>query len=165
MAATSRFAIPLLDSGQAQKEVTHNEALALIDALAGACVEQRALGVPPGSPALGRCYIVASGASGAWAGKVDQIAVATEGGWRFIAPREGLRAVVASEAIDAVYRGTGWIYGDLRGSVVTIGGNQVVGGRGAAIPDPAGGTTVDSQSRATLASLLATLRTHGLIAN
>ena len=137
----------------------------MIDALAGACVEQRALGVPPGSQTPGRCYIVASGASGAWAGKVDQIAVATEGGWRFIAPREGLRAVVASEGIDAVYRGSSWIYGDLRGSIVTVGGNQVVGGRGAAIPDPAGGTTVDSQARATLASLLATLRTHSLIAN
>lgn len=137
----------------------------MIDALAGACVEQRALGVPPGSPTPGRCYIVASGASGAWAGKTDQIAVATEGGWRFIAPREGLRAVVASEGIDAVYRGSSWIYGDLRGLFVTVGGNQVVGGRGAAIPDPAGGTTVDSQARATLASLLATLRTHGLIAN
>ena len=137
----------------------------MIDALEGACVEQRALGVPPGSPTPGRCYIVASGATGAWAGKTDQIAVATEGGWRFIAPREGLRAVVASEGIDAVYRGSSWIYGDLRGSFVTVGGNQVVGGRGAAIPDPAGGTTVDSQARATLASLLATLRTHGLIAN
>ena len=137
----------------------------MIDALAGACVEQRALGVPPGSPTPGRCFIVASGATGAWAGKTDQIAVATEGGWRFIAPREGLRAVVASEGIDAVYRGSSWIYGDLRGSFVTVGGNQVVGGRGAAIPDPAGGTTVDSQARATLASLLATLRTHGLIAN
>ena len=137
----------------------------MIDALAGACVEQRALGVPPGSPTPGRCYIVASGATGAWAGKTDQIAVATEGGWRFIAPREGLRAVVASEGIDAVYRGSSWIYGDLRGSFVTVGGNQVVGGRGAAIPDPAGGTTVDSQARATLASLLATLRAHGLIAN
>ena len=137
----------------------------MIDALAGACVEQRALGVPPGSPTPGRCYIVASGASGAWAGKTDQIAVATEGGWRFIAPREGLRAVVASEGIDAVYRGSSWIYGDLRGLFVTVGGNQVVGGRGAAIPDPAGGTTVDSQARATLASLLATLRAHGLIAN
>lgn len=137
----------------------------MIDALAGACVEQRTLGVPPGSPTPGRCYIVASGASRAWAGKADQIAVATEGGWRFIAPREGLRAVVASEAIDAVYRGSSWIFGDLRGSVVTIGGNQVVGGRGAAIPDPAGGTTVDSQVRVTLASLLATLRTRGLIGN
>ena len=137
----------------------------MIDALAGACVEQRALGVPPASPALGRCYVVASGASGAWIGRADQIAIATEGGWRFIAPREGLRAVVASEGIDAVYRGTSWVYGDLCGSVVTIGGNQVVGGRGAAVPDPAGGTTVDSQARATLASLLATLRTHGLISN
>lgn len=163
MAATSRFSLPLLDVGQAQKEVTHNEALALIDALAGACVEQRALGVPPGSPTPGRCYIVASGASGAWAGKTDQIAVASEGGWRFIAPREGLRAVVASEGINAVYRGSSWIYGDLRGSVLTVGGNQVVGGRAAAIPDPADGTTVDSEARATLANLLATLRTHGLI--
>ena len=31
------------------------------------------------------------------------------------------------------------------------------------VADPAGGTTIDTQARATLANLLANLRAHGLI--
>ena len=46
-------------------------------------------------------------------------------------------------------------------------GVQVVGARGAAVADPAGGAVIDVQCRAQLAALLATLRAatgHGLIA-
>ena len=165
MSATSRLSLPLLDAGQAQKEVTHNEALALLDGCVAACVEQRALASPPAAVVAGRCYIIASGASGAWAGKADQLAIATEGGWRFVVPREGLRALVASEGIDAAYRGGAWVFGELRASALVVGGNQVVGARGAAVADAAGGTVIDTQARATLASLLVSLRSHGLIAS
>ena len=165
MSATSRLSLPLLDAGQAQKEVTHNEALALLDGCVAACVEQRALASPPPAPVAGRCYIVASGANGAWAGKADQLGIATEGGWRFVIPREGLRAMVASEGIDAIYRGDAWSFGEVRASALLVSGNQVVGARASAVADPAGGTTIDTQARATLASLLASLRTHGLIAS
>jgi hypothetical protein len=165
MSATSRLSLPLLDAGQAQKEVTHNEALALLDGCVAACVEQRALASPPAVPVTGKCYIVASGASGAWAGKADQLAIATEGGWRFVIAREGLRAMVASEGIDAVFRGGAWVFGEVRASALVVGGDQVVGARTSAVADAAGGTTIDAQARATLASLLASLRSHGLIAS
>lgn len=44
-----------------------------------------------------------------------------------------------------------------------VAGTQVVGAQQAAIPDAAGGTTVDTEARAALNALLAELRTHGLI--
>jgi hypothetical protein len=137
--------------------VTHNEALALLDGCVAACVEQRALASPPATPVAGKCYIVASGASGAWAGKADQLAIATEGGWRFVVAREGLRALVASEGIDAIYWAGAWVFGEVRATALVIGGNQIVGARGGAIADPSGGATVDTQARAVLANLLASL--------
>lgn len=145
--------------------MTHNEALALIDGCLAPCVEQRALASPPASPLAGRCYLVAAGASGAWAGKVDQLAIASEGGWRFVVPRTGMRAWIANEEIEAVFRGGAWEYGAVRAERLLVGGNQVVGTRSPAIAAPAGGTTVDTECRAVLAGLLAALRSHGLIAS
>ena len=51
------MALPLIDAAQAQKHVTHNEALRLLDALVQLAVESRTLTAPPGSPAEGACYI------------------------------------------------------------------------------------------------------------
>ena len=145
--------------------MTHNEALALLDGCVAACVEQRALASPPAAPVAGKCYIVASGASGAWDGKADQLAIATEGGWRFVVASEGLRAMVASEGIDAVFRAGAWSFGEVRATALVIGGNQIVGPRGGVIADPSGGATIDPQARAVLANVLASLRSHGLIAS
>lgn len=164
MVATSRLGLPLIVAGQAQKEVAHNEALALIDGCLAPCVEQRALASPPSSPVAGRCYLVAAGAGGAWAGRTDQLAIATEGGWRFVVPRTGMRAWIANEDVEAVFRGGAWDFGTVRGARLVIGGDQLVGPRGAAISVPTGGTTVDAECRAALASILAAIRTHGLIA-
>jgi len=54
MADTPRFALPVIESAQAQKHVTHNEALTLLDALTQLAVESRTLVVPPerGEPAF-----------------------------------------------------------------------------------------------------------------
>lgn len=139
-------------------------ALTLVDGCLAPCVEQRALASPPANPVVGRCYLVAAGASGVWAGKADQLAIASEGGWRFVSPRTGMRAWIANEDIEAVFRGGAWDYGTVRGGRLMVDGNQVVGARGAAIAAPAGGSAVDAECRATRASLLSAMRTHGLIA-
>jgi len=50
------------------------------------------------------------------------------------------------------------------GTGLKVQGTSVVGARGAAVADPSGGATVDTEARAALNALLARLRTHGLIA-
>ncbi len=55
---TPRSGLPLLAAAQAQKHVTHNEALLQLDALACARLLDRDLTTPPGSPADGDTYLV-----------------------------------------------------------------------------------------------------------
>jgi hypothetical protein len=51
----------------------------------------------------------------------------------------------------------------LRGSALLLDGIQVVGARRPAIASPSGGSTTDSEARATLDQLLNAMRAHGLI--
>jgi hypothetical protein len=46
---------------------------------------------------------------------------------------------------------------------VIVDGQQVVGSRASAISQPSGGSTIDSEARATIGQILTALRTHGLI--
>jgi hypothetical protein len=163
MSSTPRLALPFLSPGQAQKELFHNEALQLLDVLVGAAVEEPPRGSPPASPALGSCYLVAASATGAWTGKAGSIAAFTSGGWRFLPPVEGLSVYVRSLGTCAAFRLGTWELGKLRGSSIVIGGDQVIGHRGAAIADPAGGGVVDSEARMAISQVLAALRQHGLI--
>ncbi len=64
----------------------------------------------------------------------------------------------------ARFGGSGWTLGVLAGTRVSIGGNDVVGARRAAIPEPVGGTVVDIQARTAIGVILGALRGHGLIA-
>jgi hypothetical protein len=126
-------------------------------------VEQAALDDPPASPALGSCYIVGDSPTGTWAGKSQNLAGFTSGGWRFVPPLEGLSVYMKAEAQPASYRGGAWEIGVLRGSSLVIGGVQLVGSRAAAIASPSGGTTADTEARAALDQILSALRQHGLI--
>jgi len=118
---------------------------------------------PPSSPLVGACYIVATSPTGAWAGKPLNLAAYTAGGWRFVAPLEGVTTYVRSSSLWATFRSGAWELGVLRGSNVTISGQQVVGGRAAAIPGPSGGSVIDAEARSALGQILTALRLHGLI--
>jgi hypothetical protein len=63
-----------------------------------------------------------------------------------------------------VRRGGAWEAGIARATEYQVAGVTVVRQRQAAIADPTGGTTVDSQCRAAVSAILTALRTHGLIA-
>src|SRR5207237_9871608 len=92
MTNTPRLALPAIEAAQAQKHVTHNEALTLIDALTQLAVESRTLTAPPGTPADGSCYIPAPAATGAWSRWGGQIALFSGGGWVRISPLSGRTA-------------------------------------------------------------------------
>lgn len=105
---TVRLGLPYIAAAQAQKHVTVNEALRLLDAIVMLSVLDRDLSAPPASPADGARYIVGSGATGAWAGHAGAIAAREDGAWRFIAPCPGFLAYVTDEAALAVWDGGGW---------------------------------------------------------
>lgn len=162
---SARWALPLLQPGQAQKEMFHNEALAALDLLSQAAVLGAGVNSPPDDPAEGACWLVGDSPDGAWAGHPGQLAGWTAGGWRFVAPRDGMTAWVAADGVYALYAEGDWRIGVLPVAMLTVGGSQVVGARQGAIPDPAGGSVIDTESRAALVAILAAIRAHGLIEN
>lgn len=107
MASTTHLGITLLETAQAQKEITINEAFARIDAILNTGIIDKDLSTPPVSPLTGDCYIVAAAATGAWAGKSTQVAYFDQI-WRFIIPNRGLMLWVNDENIHYIYDGTVW---------------------------------------------------------
>ncbi|MGU3361124.1 DUF2793 domain-containing protein [Methylobacterium sp. M6A4_1b] len=107
---TPNLALPLIAAGQAQKHVTHNEALAGLDALVQLACRDKDLGAPPASPAEGDRYLVLSASpTGAWAGLSGQIAQFQDGRWRGLVPKPGWLAWILDE--DELYACTaaGWV--------------------------------------------------------
>jgi hypothetical protein len=107
MTDTSRLSLPVIEAAQAQKHVTHNEALTLLDALTQLTVESRTLTAPPGGPVDGACYIPAASATGAWSGWDGQLAVYSSG-WFRIVPVAGLKAWVRAERLTVTFEDGVW---------------------------------------------------------
>ena len=126
-------------------------------------VEGAPQATPPGNPAIGQCYLVGAGGSGNWSGQDGTIAGFTSGGWRFVEPVEGLMVTVRSSGEPFQWRSGTWEAGIARFQEVRIGGQTVLRGRQPAVPDPVGGSVIDSESRTVLVAVLGALRAHGLI--
>lgn len=105
---TDILGLPLILPNQAQKHVTHNEALAALDVIVQLAVISRSQTVPPALAVPGDRHIVPAGATLAWAGKAGQVAVMTAAGWQFHAPRPGWQAQVLAEGQAAVFDGLVW---------------------------------------------------------
>ena len=161
---TDRYALPLLQAGQAQKEITHNEALLAVDTLLQLAVETATLAAPPAAPAAGQAWLVAAGGSGAWSGRDGQIASFSAGGWRFVAPREGCIAWLRDVARFAVLTGAGWRSDGWPVAGLRIGSRLALASTPPAVATPAGGSVIDVEARAKLAELIGGLRTLGLLA-
>lgn len=108
METTANLQLPYLMPSQAQKHVTHNEALALLDAIVQLMVLDRDLTSPPGAPEEGDRYIVAAGATDAWDGQDGRIAARQDGAWIFLSPGTGWLAWVADEGEFLHYTGSAW---------------------------------------------------------
>lgn len=108
METTANLALPYIMPAQAQKHVTHNEALRMLDAVVHLAVANRTLTSPPVTPAEGDRHIVGAGATGAWAGRDGQVAAFQDGVWAFHSPKPGWIAWVSSESMAFVFNGTAW---------------------------------------------------------
>lgn len=106
-------------------------------------MEEPARTDPPATPVVGTSYLVASNAVGEWAGHDGALAAFTPGGWRHVAPTDGLIVLEKASGTTLRYRSGAW--------------EQVLGSRQAAIPDATGGMTVDAESRAAISAILSAL--------
>ena len=106
---SSILSLPFIQPAQAQKHVTHNEALRLLDLLVQPVVADRSLTQPPALPVEGERHIVAAGGLGVWAGHDGEIALLVDGGWQFVAPQPGWQAHVLAETVGVTYDGAAWV--------------------------------------------------------
>ena len=138
-----RFRLPLLFAGQSQKEFFVNEAHALTDALLHPAIEGEA-DTPPSAPVEGECWLVGDAPTGAWENHAGKLASRQAGGWMFVPPRNGLRALDLATGQEIRYR-DGW-----QRPVTPL--------------DPTGGATVDAQARAAIVELIEILIGSGILA-
>ncbi|WP_333827597.1 DUF2793 domain-containing protein [Pararhodobacter sp.] len=105
---TTHLLLPYILASQAQKHVTHNEALRLLDAMVQLSVLDRTRTGPPASPTDGDRHIVASGATGLWSGWDLNVAFWVDGVWMRLVPRPGWLAWIAAEQMFLVWNGSAW---------------------------------------------------------
>ena len=138
---TGRHLLPNIYVGQSQKELTHNEALARIDALLHPVVEAKLSAPPTGlnDTSDGVCWLIDSAASGLWGGRTGQIARWCSGSWRYIQPVAGMTLWLSSNDSRLFYIAGAWV-------------------ETSAINNPIGGTIIDVEARAVVIAILHHLR-------
>ncbi|WP_291167030.1 DUF2793 domain-containing protein [Hyphomicrobium sp.] len=105
---TPNLALPYILAAQAQKHVTHNEAIRALDCLVQLSVENRALTAPPSAPTNGDRFLIAASPTGAWSGHASEIAAFQDGAWAFYRPKDGWIAWVADEGALVIYDAGAW---------------------------------------------------------
>lgn len=116
MSSTPQIGLPLVQPSQAQKHVTVNEALVLIDGLLHLQLQSTTLTTPVVPVVDGACYFVPPNATDAWTGHEGSVAIGSAGGWVFAAPRPGWRCWVADLGREQRFDGTAWVDVTLSGS-------------------------------------------------
>ena len=109
MDRSPNLSLPYLAAAQAQKHVTHNEALRALDAVVQVGVLSRALAEPPVSPSDGERYLIAAGPTGDWEGHAGELAAFQDGAWAFYAPQSGWLVWISDEEVLVAWSGTAWV--------------------------------------------------------
>ncbi|WP_166418793.1 DUF2793 domain-containing protein [Cochlodiniinecator piscidefendens] len=99
---SANLSLPFIQPSQAQKHVTHNEALQKLDALVQLSVLSSTLANPPVVASEGDAYIIPTGGTGVWAGSDGALAIFEGNVWTIIQPEDGWLAYVQDE--DLLYR-------------------------------------------------------------
>jgi hypothetical protein len=143
---TPRFGLPYLFASQAQKELTHNEAINAIDGLLHPVVEGK-LNAPPVALTqndAGLAWRIGSLPTGIWQGHAKHIAGWTGGGWRYFAPQSGMRVFDTQLGAVCTYDGNTWFEPQ-------------------AISNPTQGSIIDAEARSAISAILDILRYSGAI--
>ncbi|WP_296425634.1 DUF2793 domain-containing protein [Yoonia sp.] len=106
---TPNLSLPFILPAQAQKHVTHNEAIELLDMIVQLTLEATGATAVPGVADEGQAWALGAGPTGAWAGQDNMIATWRGGGWLFVTPRDGWLAWVNDIAELQVWTSGAWV--------------------------------------------------------
>lgn len=106
---STRLSLPYLRPAQAQKHVTHNEALLILDALVQAGVTEFDASTPPSTPSEGELFALSASPQGDWSGEGGKLAFYSDGAWIFFSPAEGWRAWDLAEGRLMVFETDAWV--------------------------------------------------------
>ncbi len=106
--SSPNLAMPFLMPSQAQKHVTHNEALRTLDFVVQLAVKGFDATTPPATPADGEIWALGAAPTGDWAGRAGLLAARFDSYWMFLVPRPGWRAYGLDDGSLRVWSGTAW---------------------------------------------------------
>ncbi len=106
---SANLALPYLAAAQAQKHVTHNEAIRRLDAFVHLVLESVTAAAPPAEPEEGARWFVPDGASGAFAGRQGTLAAYEAGVFDFLPLKAGFLGFVRDEGRLALFDGGHWV--------------------------------------------------------
>lgn len=122
MSETVNLKLPYILPSQAQKHVTHNEALRMLDAIVQLSVLSRTITQPPPNPTEGSRYLVPEQGEELWSGQDNNLAAYIDGEWFFFAPQAGWQAYIIEEQLQQLFDGHKWLTPEIN-SVKMIGVN------------------------------------------
>lgn len=120
MTTSPDLGIPFIDQSQGTPEVTHNEALLLLQAVTNGVID-RGVNTPAVGPTIGDAYIIGAAPTGAWAGRANCVTIWSGTAWDFIpgetsagtpitmgSRQEGMRVWVRDEDALYIWSGSAW---------------------------------------------------------
>jgi len=106
---STRLALPYIQPAQAQKHVTHNEAIELLDMIVHLTLQDIDTNTPPSAPAEGDTWAIGPAPTGAWDGQAGALASYRGGGWLFATPRAGWQGYSLTTGEMRLYDGVNWV--------------------------------------------------------
>jgi hypothetical protein len=107
--SSPRLGLPFLQPSQAQKHVTHNEALERLDVAVQLVLVAIEANLPPTDPTIGDTYGLGDAPAGDWAGHGGEIALWDEAGWSFMPAQPGWIAWLSEDDSLIVRTQSGWL--------------------------------------------------------
>lgn len=123
MANSARANLPLLATNQRSKELTHNEALTMLEGITVGAVAAMNVSTPPGNPAEGLTVVVGANPTGVFVGHTNAIAHFYNNSWKFYNPQPGwfTRSIQDNFAAYA-FNGTNWVLAAAGGDATLLEG-------------------------------------------
>ncbi|WP_298849040.1 DUF2793 domain-containing protein [uncultured Ruegeria sp.] len=105
---STRLNLPFLQPSQAQKHVTHNEALRQLDLIVQLAVRSTDATTPPVVPEQGEIHALGAAPTGDWTGHAWELAAWLDNAWHFMTPDIGWRAWDVTTGVLKFWNGTTW---------------------------------------------------------